>query len=104
MVDSLSDRASAMSGRYFTDASQIFADVVQRHESRAALVWSPANTTSYGQLDKRSNQIARLMLARGVRKRDPVCICLEKELVTYACLVACLKVGLPYFVIDPANP
>jgi D-alanine--poly(phosphoribitol) ligase subunit 1 len=90
--------------RYYTDAAQIFADVARRYASRPALLWSPSEATTYEQLDRLSNQLARLLLARGVRKRDPICICLEKELVTYAAIVACLKLGVPYFVVDPANP
>src|SRR5258708_39720762 len=102
MAGSSSDRWRPMSVRYFTHAAPIFGDIVRRYPANAALRWSATQATSYQQLDGLSNRIARLMLARGVQKRDTVCICLEKELVTYACIVACLKVGLPYFVVDPA--
>ena len=104
MAGSSSDCRRDMSDHYFTNAAQIFADVVQRHRGRPALVWSADQSTSYEHLDQVSNRIARLLLARGVRKRNPVCICLEKAPATYACIIACLKVGLPYVVVDPANP
>ena len=103
MADSSSDPGVVPAG-YVTDAAQIFRAVVRRHGGRPALVWSTTETTTYDQLDRLSNRIARLLLIRNVRKQDPVCLSLEKELVTYACVVACLKIGAPYFVIDPANP
>src|SRR4030081_234453 len=99
MGGSLSDRQHAMRAQYFPDASQIFADVVRRYHDRPALLWSAAQATSYEELDKGSNHIARVLLARGVRKGDSVCICLEKALVTYASIIACLKLGLPYFIV-----
>src|SRR4051812_34131760 len=103
MVD-LSSEPAAATRRYYTDAAQIFADVVRRYPGRPALVWSATEMTSYAELDRFSNQAARLLLERGARKREPICLCLEKELFTYACIVACLKLGVPYFVVDPANP
>src|SRR4051812_29729974 len=103
MADSSSE-LDCVNLRYYTDAAQVFADVARRYASRPALVWSSSEATSYDELDRLSNQLARLLLARGARKRDPICLCLEKELVTYAAIVACLKLGLPYFVVDPANP
>jgi D-alanine--poly(phosphoribitol) ligase subunit 1 len=104
MVDLSSDLSGVATIRYVTHVAQIFSDVVRRHPGRPALVWAPAQATSYQRLDQASNQMARLLLARGVHKRDAICICLEKQLVTYACILACLKVGLPYFIVDPANP
>src|SRR3954471_18508855 len=93
-----------MTRPYYTHAAQGFADVVRQHADRKALVWSASEATSYAELDALSNRIARLLLSRGVRKRDTICIRLEKELVTYACIIACVKLGVPYFVVDPANP
>jgi D-alanine--poly(phosphoribitol) ligase subunit 1 len=103
MVDSSSE-PGPVRPRYYTDAAQIFADVVRRYPGQAALVWSTAEVTTYDELDRLSNRIARLLVDRGARKRDPICLCLEKTLVTYASIVACLKLGVPYFVVDPANP
>jgi D-alanine--poly(phosphoribitol) ligase subunit 1 len=89
---------------YYTDAAQIFGDVSRRFAARRALIWDANVATSYEQLDRRSNQIARLFLARGVKKRDPICLCVEKSEQAYASIVASLKIGSPYFVVDPANP
>jgi len=89
---------------YYTDAAQIFAEVVRRFPSRAALLWEAGAATTFEQLDNLSNQLARLFLASGAKKRIPVCLCLEKNERAYASILACLKIGTPYFVVDPANP
>jgi D-alanine--poly(phosphoribitol) ligase subunit 1 len=59
---------------------------------------------TYEDLDRVSNRLARLLISRGVGKRDTVCLCADKLPLTYASIIACLKVGAPYFVVDPANP
>jgi D-alanine--poly(phosphoribitol) ligase subunit 1 len=89
---------------YYTNAAQIFADVVRSNPDGKALLWAANHYTSYAELDRCSNRIARWLLDRGVRKRNTVCICLDKCLITYATILACLKIGAPYFAIDPANP
>jgi amino acid adenylation domain-containing protein len=95
---------AAMTTCYYTDAAQIFRDVVRRSAGRPALIWDAGVATTYEELDRLSNQVARLLLAHGVRKRDPVCLCLEKSALAYGSIVACLKLGAPYFVVDSANP
>jgi D-alanine--poly(phosphoribitol) ligase subunit 1 len=89
---------------YYTAAGQLFRAVADRHADRRALIWTGSDATTYTQLDRLSNQIARVLLERGVRKREPVCLCLEKDLFAYAAILGCLKIGAPYFVVDPANP
>jgi D-alanine--poly(phosphoribitol) ligase subunit 1 len=89
---------------YYTDAAQIFRDVARRFLARRALVWGEQVATSYERLDRLSNQVARLFLARGVKKRDAICLCLEKSELAYASILGCLKIGSPYFVVDPTNP
>jgi D-alanine--poly(phosphoribitol) ligase subunit 1 len=78
--------------------------VVREHAGRKALLWSLEEHTTYGQLDRVSNQAARLLLDRGVRKRDVVAICREKDLAAYAVILACVKIGAAYVAVDPANP
>ncbi len=89
---------------YFTGAAEIFAEVVKQHGENDAVVWSNDDYLTYSQLDNYSNRIARALLALGVSKGNTVCICLEKSPVAYGAIFACLKVGAPYFFLDPANP
>ncbi len=83
---------------------QVFEDVVAEFGDRPAIRWSEHRVTTYRELDEVSNRIARAFLARAVGKRDRVGICLEKSLIAYAAMLASLKIGAAYFVVDPSNP
>jgi D-alanine--poly(phosphoribitol) ligase subunit 1 len=101
MVVSSSD---AMTYPYATHAAGVFHEIARTHADRPALVWSAEDHTTYRELDRASSQLARLLVHRGVRKRDIVALCLEKSPLVYSGILACLKVGAPYVVIDPSNP
>ncbi len=85
-------------------APDIFADIVLMHPNRRALVWDATNYTSYLELDHTSNQVANFLIKKGVKKGDRVCLMLDKYPVTYSIILACLKIGVPYFNVDPSNP
>ena len=92
------------SRRYYTNAAAIFADVAREHGDAIAIRWTRGAHTTYARLDAASNQIARILLDRGVGPGDTVCLAAEKCLTTYGALLACLKIGVPYFTVDPTNP
>ena len=89
---------------YPHSVSDLFWNVVEAHHDRKALAWSDREVVTFSELDKLSNQAARLLREHEVRKGDRVCLRLEKSTLSYALVLACLKVGAPYFVVDPANP
>jgi D-alanine--poly(phosphoribitol) ligase subunit 1 len=90
--------------RYYANAAAIFADVARERRDAIAIRWTRDAHTTYARLDAVSNQIARILLDRGVRKRDTVCLAGDKCLATYGAMLACLKIGAPYFAVDPGNP
>jgi len=55
-------------------------------------------------LNKRVNQIAHFLLQTGIRKNDVVCISGIKRVDTYGCILACLKIGAIYTIIDRLSP
>lgn len=59
---------------------------------------------SYQDLDRRSNQAARFLLDHGIGQSDRVCINLDKDATPYCVILACLKLGIGYFAIDPSSP
>jgi D-alanine--poly(phosphoribitol) ligase subunit 1 len=81
-----------------------FRNIVDLHRNRAALAWSNRDVVTFGELDKLSTQAALFLRQQGVRKGDRVCIRLEKSTLAYVLMIACLKLGAPYFVVDPSNP
>jgi amino acid adenylation domain-containing protein len=81
-----------------------FRDIVQAHGDKAALVWSDRAVVTFDDLNRLSDNVAIYLRQQGVRKGDRVCIRLDKCTLAYAIIIACLKVGAPYFVVDPSNP
>ena len=89
---------------YSHNVCDVFSRVVESHRNRPAIVWSQRDVVTFGELDRLANKTAVFMQRQGVSKGDRVCIRLEKCTLAYALIVACLKIGAPYFVVDPANP
>ncbi|WP_419794896.1 amino acid adenylation domain-containing protein [Pseudomonas palleroniana] len=59
---------------------------------------------SYGDLNRRANQVAHRLLSLGVRPDDRVAICVERGLDMIIGLLGILKAGAGYVPIDPAYP
>ena len=59
---------------------------------------------SYGELDRRANQLARHLRATGVRPGDRVALLLERSTEMVVALIATLKAGAAYVPLDPASP
>lgn len=89
---------------YFHNVSDIFSQIVETQPDRAALILSDREVVTFAELDRLSDRVALFLRRQGVRKGDRVCIRLDKLTLTYAIIVACLKIGAPYFVVDPSNP
>ncbi len=91
-----------MSG-YLYNVAGVFSNIVEAHGARPALVW-PEGVVTFAELDRLSNQAAHFLARQGVARGDRVCIRLDKSTLAYSFLLGCLKLGAPYFVVDPANP
>jgi len=89
---------------YPHNVSAVFQEVAERHPDRKALIWSAASAMTFAELDRLSDRAALFLRQQGVGRGDRVCIRLDKCPLTYALIIACLKTGAPYFVLDPANP
>ncbi|HYJ09372.1 MAG TPA: amino acid adenylation domain-containing protein, partial [Polyangiaceae bacterium] len=59
---------------------------------------------SYGELDARSNRLARQLLARGVAPDNVVAVAFERSLEAMVALLATLKAGAGYLPLDPGYP
>jgi D-alanine--poly(phosphoribitol) ligase subunit 1 len=81
-----------------------FLNVARRHAGRVAVWFGEGESISYGELDSLSNRAARWLAARGVRRGDVVCLSGDKSVTTFAAMLACLKLGAPYCVLDPDSP
>lgn len=81
-----------------------FANVCEEYPDRTAIRFDANVVLTYAQLDRLANRAAHFMLSRGVRKGARVALCLEKTPSAYILPLAALKIGSPYFFLDPRNP
>lgn len=82
----------------------LFEEVVANHGVLPALDFEGRDPLSYADIDCLSNQAARFLEARGVCRGDRIAIALEKSPAAYVLILAALKLGAPYFALDPRNP
>ncbi|WP_164021359.1 non-ribosomal peptide synthetase, partial [Pyxidicoccus trucidator] len=80
-----------------------FSRVVAQHSDSVALEFAEQRLT-YSQLDARSNQLAHLLIARGVRPDAPVALALERSVELIVSLLAILKAGGAYLPLDTSYP
>ena len=81
-----------------------FQRVAEERASAAALWLGEGETVSYAELNALANRVARWLVERGVAQGDVVCLSGRKSPHTFACMIACLKLGAIYSVLDPDSP
>ncbi|EXJ85586.1 hypothetical protein A1O1_05951 [Capronia coronata CBS 617.96] len=82
---------------------QIFQDNVCRSPDALA-VESWDGTFTYGELDRKSTQLAHELLATGVEVNELVPILFEKSAWAIVAMLAIMKAGAGYVPLDPAHP
>jgi len=81
-----------------------FKQVASQHPQQTALSFADGTQQSYHQLDRRSDEIAAHLIRLGAGAHRVVAIFADKHPVTYAAMLACLKIGAAYVVLDTASP
>lgn len=81
----------------------LFANQIKTTPNQLAVVVGEQYLT-YQQLHEQSNQLARLLLKKGVKSGQIVSILAEPSLDLFISILAVLKVGAAYLPIDPAYP
>jgi len=59
---------------------------------------------TYGDLNRRANQLARFLTAQGVRPDTPVGVCMDRRPEMYVAIMGALKAGAAYVPLDPGYP
>lgn len=74
------------------------------HRPNAPAVCAAQQTISYGELEGRSNRLARRLLSMGVSKRTVIALCVERSPALVVSALAILKAGAAYLPMDPSYP
>lgn len=93
-----------MTNKYFKSVAQLFSQIALDYKNRTALKLKADSFISYNELNTQANIIADILINEGLKKGDRICLILDKSPFAYEILIAALKIGAPYFFIDPANP
>lgn len=87
----------------FDNLSSYWDFNLQERKRRVALDGAEGVWT-YQQLDARSSQVAHWLLNNGISKGDVVAIFNTKKFISYASMLACIKLGVVYVNLDIRNP
>ncbi|HVG07687.1 MAG TPA: amino acid adenylation domain-containing protein, partial [Thermoanaerobaculia bacterium] len=82
---------------------EAFAAQASANPEAVAVVCGCSRLT-YGEIERRANQLARRLLALGVGAETPVGVCLERGSELVPALLGILKAGGAYVPLDPAYP
>lgn len=82
---------------------EIFSEQAQRHPDKTAVA-DTNESWSYQDLDSRSNQLANRLRAGGVRAGDVVAIYGHRSLALVWAILAVLKAGAAFLILDPDYP
>ena len=82
---------------------ELFEEQVEKTPDAVAVVYEDA-TLSYGELNRRANQLAHYLRELGVEPDQRVAICVERSLEMVVGLLGVLKAGGAYVPLDPAYP
>ena len=89
----------------------LFASQAAKHPDTIALVWMPPESKTgereiltYGELDQRSNRLARFLSRLETGPDVAVGICMERSLEMVVAVLGVLKAGCAYLPIDPTYP
>ncbi|MEE8586575.1 MAG: amino acid adenylation domain-containing protein, partial [Acidobacteriota bacterium] len=82
---------------------QLFEEQSKERPEAVALVFE-GSQLSYGELERRSNQLAHQLRARGVGPEALVGICLERSLEMVIGILGIIQAGGAYLPLDPSYP
>lgn len=78
----------------------IFSEIVAKYGDNTAICFDDLNIT-YFELDRRTNQLAKILLSLGVTKNTPVALLFDKSVEMIVSMLAVLKAGGCYVPILP---
>jgi amino acid adenylation domain-containing protein len=105
LADEFSYTASPRAEREIGEATivELFEEQVERTPEAVAVEYE-GQQVSYGELNRRSNQLGHYLLKLGVGPEARVAICAERSVEMVVGLLGILKAGGAYVPLDPSYP
>ncbi|MBD3919136.1 amino acid adenylation domain-containing protein [Paenibacillus sp. PR3] len=82
---------------------QLFEDQARKQKDQTAIIVDDAEM-SYGALNAKANQVARMLVAHGVKSGDHVALIADRGFQMIIGMLGILKAGAAYIPIDPEYP
>lgn len=82
---------------------QLFESQVNNTPRNISVIYNDIKLT-YSELNEKANQLANYLLDQGLKKGEPVAVCLDRSIEMVIALLGILKAGGAYVPIDPASP
>lgn len=89
---------------YAEEPVHLLFEALARMQSMALAASFQDKRMTYGELDSRSNQLARYLIAAGVAAERPVAVCVSPSLDVLVAMLAIWKAGGVYVPLDPTHP
>lgn len=83
--------------------NSLFRKIVNFHPENTAVVYRDQKIT-YRELDLRSNQVANVLIAKGIKEGKYVPVWMDRSLEWIVAVLGIIKTGAAYVPIDPAYP
>ncbi len=83
---------------------ELFEDRVRQSPEAVAIIDTDGSTTSYAELNRRANQLARYLRSGGLAPEDFVGVCLDHSVWMFVAVLGVLKAGGAYVPIDASHP
>src|SRR5271163_2974585 len=93
------------SSEYSKDVTiaRAFEEQVRRTPEAIALR-DGVQSLAYRELDRRANQVARVLIEKGIRPQTPVGIYIRRSIEAIVALLGVIKVGSPYVPLETSHP
>lgn len=83
---------------------ELFEDRVRQAPEAVAIIDTDGSSTSYAELNRRANQLARYLRANGLAPEDFVGVCLDHSVWMFVAVLGILKAGGAYVPLDASHP
>ncbi len=102
-VSAIPDPTEPLDDTWEGSIHELFAKQAERTPEFPAVI-DPDSHWSYGELDRRSNQLANYLIAQGIKPKDVVTIYAQRSAAVVVALLGTLKAGAAFVILDPAYP